>query len=149
MSSENEKGEIEKNIFQDFLKRSGLPINPDTVEKRAPPEPDILCQRADGTFVAIELVEICDSNLAKAISRADSHYIRTTDPSQDVIERKLTKNYTAQHDIELLCYLGGRVVTPDDCVIPNITPLFQNGDHVFKRVWLLGNKGIYLIWETS
>lgn len=149
MSSEDQKAIIEERVFREFLKKASLTIDPTTIEKRHPPEPDIFCRRFSGEPLAFELVEICDSNLAKAISTADSGYIRTSDPSWNVLKNKLSKSYETPYDIELLCYVGGRVITPDDVLIPTVTPLIEYENHVFKRVWLLGSGASYLLWEQS
>jgi hypothetical protein len=36
-----------------------MPVASDSIQKRDPPEPDILCRLDDGNYVAFELVEIC------------------------------------------------------------------------------------------
>lgn len=68
MRTEQDKGNIEKNIFLKFLKISGLPISYESVLKRNPPEPDILCEHKEEGLIAFELVEICDSNIARFMS---------------------------------------------------------------------------------
>jgi len=49
----------EVQVFRDFVKQAGLPVAIESIERRKPPEPDILCRFADGSHVAFELVEIC------------------------------------------------------------------------------------------
>lgn len=149
MSTEISKGEKELEVFMEFLEKSKLPINPVTVEKRLPPEPDIFCQTDSGQCIAFELVEICDRKLAKAINDASSEYIRTSDPSFEIFTRKLMKTYPVAYQIDLLAYTAGRVVTPDDCIIPRIVQLIGSREHVFKRVWLLGMSGLHCIWSDT
>jgi len=61
-SDEQEKEERE--VFQAFVKKSDLPVIPETIEKCRPPEPDIKCKiRGKGT-VGFELTEILDSRFA-------------------------------------------------------------------------------------
>ena len=43
MASELAKGKTEVAVFLRFLEASHLPIDRNSVEKRFPPEPDILC----------------------------------------------------------------------------------------------------------
>jgi hypothetical protein len=50
--------EDELNAFRVFLLRSRMPVVSDSIKKRDPPEPDILCRLDDGNYVAFELVEI-------------------------------------------------------------------------------------------
>ena len=68
MTSELTKGEMEVGVFLRFLEASHLPIDRNSVEKRSPPEPDILCTHQSEGAVAFELVELCDSRLATSIA---------------------------------------------------------------------------------
>ncbi len=89
MASEHDKGEVEIEVFRRFLELSGLPIDSSSIEKRLPPEPDILCRHDTEGIVAFELVEMCDRNLAKFIAQASKGYLRASDPSAIVISKKL------------------------------------------------------------
>jgi hypothetical protein len=90
MASELAKGEMEVAVFLRFLEASHLPIDRNSVEKRSPPEPDILCTHPEGT-VAFELVEMCDPRVASSIAKASEGYLRTSDPSPNIISKKLRK----------------------------------------------------------
>lgn len=146
MASEHDKGEIETEVFRRFLGFSGLPIDPSSIEKRLPPEPDILCRHDTEGMVAFELVEMCDRNLAKFIAQASDGYLRTSDPSSIVISKKLQCSYETTAPIELLCHVG-RIISPDNLILPTIAPYFESYRHVFRRAWLLGRKGLYVVWE--
>lgn len=148
MASEHGKGEIEVEVFRRFLGQSGLPIDPSSIEKRLPPEPDILCRHNFEGELAFELVEMCDQNLAKFIAQASEGYLRTSDPSEIVISKKLQRSYETAAPIELLCY-AGRIISPDNLILPTIAPLFESYRHVFRRAWLLGRKGVYVVWESG
>jgi hypothetical protein len=153
MRTENKKGnEIEVPIFKEFVSHSNLPIILDSIEKRTPPEPDILCKNHSGETVAFELVEICDRNMASVMARPEKEnisYIRTSDPSLEIIQKKLKKKYETQFPINLLCYTHGRVVSPDSFIIEVITPFFDEIEHQFKQAWLYGRKGIYHLWPKQ
>jgi len=56
MASELVKGETEVAVFLRFLEASHLPIYWNSLEKRFPPEPDILCAHQSEGVVAFELV---------------------------------------------------------------------------------------------
>ena len=103
MASENIKGETEVAVFLRFLVASQLPIDPTSVEKRSPPEPDILCTHQSEGKIAFELVEMCDPRLAKSIAVENDGYLRTSDPSASIISKKLRKKYATDAPIELLC----------------------------------------------
>lgn len=148
MASEHDKGEVETEVFRRFLELSGLPIDPSSIEKRLPPEPDILCRHDTEGMVAFELVEMCDRNLAKFIAQASNGYLRTSDPSAIVISKKLQCSYETTAPIELLCHVG-RIISPDNLILPTIAPYFESYRHVFRRAWLLGRKGLYVVWELG
>jgi hypothetical protein len=65
--AEAEKAAQEIRVFREFVERSGLLIDPTTVQNRPPPEPDIRCVAAGEGPVAFELVELCNPELAKDI----------------------------------------------------------------------------------
>lgn len=155
MRSEGEKGSDEVCVFERFLSFSGLPIPLSSVEKRLPPEPDLLCTHDVDGRVAFELVELCDSNLARAIAdpRPDDggiEYIRTTDPSSTILERKLNKKYVTHHPVELLCYTSGRIVTPADIIKSALSFLLvDQARHAFRRVWLMTGDEVQSLWTSE
>jgi hypothetical protein len=63
----NQQVESERAVFDLFAEAAGLPIEPGSVEPRKPPEPDIRCTLVDAGPRCFELVEIIDSDLAKAV----------------------------------------------------------------------------------
>lgn len=149
MASEREKGEAEVALFLRFLEASNLPIDRSSIEKRAPPEPDILCAHQTEGKIAFELVELCDPRLAKSIAELDGSYLRTSDPSSLIISKKLRKKYHTNAPVELLCYTAGRIVTPDNVILPTIRPYLRSWRHTFRRAWLLGRKGVYEVWNAD
>lgn len=149
MASEHVKGEAEVAVFLRFLEASHWPIDRDSVEKRSPPEPDIWCTHQSEGAVAFELVEMCDSRFARSIARASDRYLRTSDPSANIISKKLRKKYETEIPIELLCYTAGRIVTPDNVILSAIKPYLRSWRHTFRRAWLLGRKGVYVVWDAG
>lgn len=149
MGSEKEKGEEEVAIFLRFLEASDLPIDRSSIEKRPPPEPDILCAHQTEGEIAFELVELCDPRMAKSIAELDGSYLRTSDPSSRIISKKLRKKYQTNVPVELLCYTAGRIVTPDNVILPTIRPYLRSWRHTFRRAWLLGREGVYEVWNAN
>lgn len=149
MASELAKGEAEVAVFLHFLEASRLPIDRTSVEKRSPPEPDILCTHQSEGAVAFELVEMCDPRLARSIANASDGYLRTSDPSPNIISKKLRKKYETAVPIELLCYTAGRIITPDNVILSTIKPYLRTWRHTFSRAWLLGRKGVYVVWDAG
>lgn len=152
MRTEHTKGTRETEIFSRFISASKLPIDLNTIEKREPPEPDILCTFLDEGPIAFELVEICDPNLAKLIStvtEGGAYYMRTADPSASIIRKKLRRTYQTDHPIELLCYTDGRVVTPANVILPTIRPYLASWRSPFRRAWLLSRSDVHHVWSVG
>ena len=55
-----ERIEEELRTFRHFVQVARLPVVPESIEKRYPPEPDMRCRLSHGEEVAFELVEICN-----------------------------------------------------------------------------------------
>lgn len=149
MASEKNKGETEVSVFLRFLELSQLPINRESIEKCFPPAPDIMCTHQSEGAITFELVEMCDSRLAKSFAKESDAYMRTSDPSANIISKKLRKNYETDAPIELLCYTAGRIITPDNVILPTIKPYLRSWKHTFRRAWLLGRKEVYVVWEAD
>src|ERR1700680_756090 len=58
-NSTEERVDEEIRVFRYFAKKAELAVVADSIEKRNPPEPDILCRFSSGSFIAFELVEVC------------------------------------------------------------------------------------------
>lgn len=65
MTGRDRHGSREGKIFIRFAEVCGLAVQPDSIEKREPPEPDILCKIEGEGFVAFEMVELIDPDLAQ------------------------------------------------------------------------------------
>lgn len=153
MTSEQDKGVVELAVFREFAKKAPLRIDHTSVEKRnGESEPDILCEIIGEGPVSFELVEICDSALAATIAHLRSGGVATgstSDPSIEIVRRKLHKRYKTDSPVELLCYTNARVITPDDGILAAIRPWFDAIDGPFRRAWLLGEKDTYEVWRAS
>jgi hypothetical protein len=157
MRTEEDKAKVELEIFHEFVTKRNLPFDLQTARKLDPnkKEPDILCKHEHDGYIAFELVEICDPKLAQVKSQANKEdvggveFFWTSDPSGLILSKKLNKNYHVGYPVELLCYTAGRVVTSDDVIIPTILPLLDSKRGAFRRVWLLGTEGAWLVWEID
>lgn len=107
MASEGKQGEAEVALYLRFLETSNLPIDRSSIEKRTPPEPDILCAHQTEGKIAFELVELCDPRLANSIAELEGSYLRTSDPSSLIISKKLRKKYQTNAPVELFGYTAG------------------------------------------
>jgi len=141
------KAEFERKIFSAFADRLAWPHNDVIVQSRPEPEPDIEYTSTQGS-IAFELVEICDSTLAHqfALIRDGGSVTSnwTSDPTPQVITRKLNKKYVCEHPIELLCYWNAMTISTDDLVSEEIhRALNAVTNHPFRRVWYFGESAIF------
>lgn len=116
------------------------------VEKREPPEPDILCHFSDEGPIAFELVELADTDISPAtqrILRSDIHqpkYIRSESDCRRILSDKISRHYATPHPIELLCYTDGCTISPDEVLKAGIESVIRDGSsHPFRRMWLMGD----------
>jgi hypothetical protein len=149
------KASHEVRIFLEFVERSQLPIDPQTVESRKSPEPDIRCvDSSTGRPRAFELVRLTDPQLAKDNSRQIKHgekaqFRWTADPTESTYRDKVQKNYTTDCPVELLVY-ADLTASPDDLVVPTLREMIDRlGFGPFHRVWFLGEDGGYFIDERQ
>jgi hypothetical protein len=152
MTSEAEKAQVELREFADFLRLASIPIQLASVEKRYPPEPDLLCTNEIEGKIAFELVELCDSNLARALASPRPNaegveYILCSDPSWAIVRNKLRKTYSTDSPVELLCYTHGRIITPSNVIRPKLGPLLGSYRHTFSRAWLMSGGEVFQLWN--
>jgi hypothetical protein len=116
-----------------------------------PPEPDIACSTFAGERLAFELAELCTPEVAKAVGDDSKRgggvsFMRTTDPSRDVLLKKLVKRYASAGPVDLLCYADGYLVTPDDVSLEELrATLGAHGLGHFRSVWFHGEKSAYRV----
>lgn len=80
-------------------------------------------------------------------NEAGVEYIRTSDPSSRILKKKLRKSYDIEHVNDLLCYTAGRIITPSDVILPTIAPLLSSYRHTFRRVWLMSEQQVFVVWH--
>jgi hypothetical protein len=153
-SNAAEKAARELRVFHEFIRASELPIDPSTVENRPTPEPDIRCV-VDGVGpTAFELVELCNSELAKDMGdqrkRGTPHkFLMLDDPSADRLRTKLSKVYVTDAPIELVCY-SGRIVVPNDLSLFSLRDVIDSeGTGPFRRIWFYGDEKCEVIADSG
>lgn len=153
MSTEQQKAKVELAVFREFISKTGIAIDPDSISKPCTQSmPDIFCTLSSGEQVAYELVEICASDIAATLSKlrnSGSTALVTSDPTEKTIRQKLHKTYRTMRPIELLCYTNGRTISPDDLIFSKAQNWANAIDGPFRKVWLLGEKGVYEVWSAS
>lgn len=155
-TKEDAKEKYEKSIFEKFVdKCPDLSLDKTSIKNRKWPEADILCDTKEGESIAFELVEICDSNIAKSrgdlirkaklTGEGDVDYIRTSDPTENILENKLKKNrYAGNVPVELLCYTNGRTASPEKFIKEKAAFFLNKKEFQYRRIWLLTPEGVSL-----
>jgi hypothetical protein len=73
----------ELRVFRLFVDSARLAVPPESIQKRQPPEPDIQCERGDHGCTFFELVEIVDSDLARAVGNQVTFQKRLSDAAEN------------------------------------------------------------------
>ena len=146
-TKDQQKAEAERELFRKFAEAMSWPSRLDKIQNSEPPQPDILFLGLDSP-VAFELAEICASDVAeqraKLLKTGGVSVIWTFDPTEEILLSKLGKNYVTEHPIELLCYMNGRVVSPDSQVEAQIAAtLSASNKNDFRRIWYFGEHKIF------
>ena len=141
MGDEEQKSRVELGVFHQFVRDSGLAVIEGTVEKRLPPEPDILCELQGEGEVHFELAEACAPEFAELRSRSsgDGAFAWGADVTADTLKKKLGKRYDVSGPVELLIFTNAATALPDDVLIPRLRPVVESGIGQFRRVWLFGD----------
>ena len=95
MRDDEKKAAREMQVFEDFVNRSGLPIDHQSIRKCDPPEPDILC-KVSGEYVAFELAEVCSPEIPRESSHIPptvgvSNFIWSGNPVPETARKKIKK----------------------------------------------------------
>jgi hypothetical protein len=154
MNSVERQSAIELAVFEEFRKKTALPIVPGSVTKHSgESEPDITCALEGEGAVAFELTEICEDTLAANLSALlkgrGEIVLSVSDPSSSIARKKLRKNYRTEYPLELLCYTNARVVATDDMIVASLQRQLDAQKGPYRRVWLLGEKALYEVWHAS
>ena len=147
------KQQNEQATFVQFVKRLGTQHEWASISSQPEPEPDLLCIQVTDGPIAYELVSLTDPVIAEVLAagaKAIQNAFSTFDPAERIVRNKLHKTYrTKAHHIELLIYTDGRIITPDDVVIPTVLPWFDVISHPFKRVWFMGEFETRCLWNAN
>ena len=123
-------GKKELGIFERFARAAGLRVEPGTVEKRPPPEPDILCSVVGGARIAFELVEIIDRDFAERVYgqlRLKSLFERDAESrAQNAPIRSALANALVYVTFQEASFDSKRAAIPDVLAfLGGLSPLFQ------------------------
>jgi hypothetical protein len=150
--TEEEKFEKEERvIFLDFVEEMQLPIDLDSIRRgiSANGEPDILCTHYQDGPIAVEIVSFKNLDIAQSLTKirkglvVEPEFMWTADNFEDALQKKLNKK-----TYSVSCYTDANVL-PDNVILPTIRPMIEANCGPFRKVWLSGTEGNYLVWEKS
>ncbi len=150
--SEQQKGEEEVRVFEEFVRAAGLPIDIASIHKCFPPRPDIRCRYHSGKWSYFELTELCDESIAKLEVRPGGDLTErfwSTDATERIVSKKLQKHYPVRCPVELLCYKQGRLATPDTDIVALINIIVSGQPGPFTRVWFFGERLAQMVWAKE
>lgn len=143
----------ELDAFRYFAEHFRPDIMLKSIEKREPPEPDILCCVRDEGYVAFEVVSFTNPEIRREVAHLLKHpegsgknYMRLAGPvdvdlqgKPNVLQRKLAKTYKTEYPIELLCYAMEQLIQPPDVVVPTMKVWFENDPNTgpFRHIWYM------------
>ena len=149
MGSDEIKTPRELEAFLRFIEAEGYPIDPESIQKlRGESQPDFSCRTFAGEHFAFEVTALSDTAVAKMIARAPKESagaIWPGDPTARILRNKMQKTYQTDLPVELLCYWDARTVSTDDMIIATIEEIASGVSNPFRRVWYLGEEGVYLL----
>ena len=151
--SRPEQSDQEVQIFRCFVGKCNLQVSLETIENRPPPAPDIKCYVEGNGYVAFELKEICDEQLAKYISlckqessgKCQYKRLRSVKTSSDdlarwIEEKFYPEEYVSDCPMELLFFTNGRTGLTDDVILCVIKKLETKLKPLFQKVWFMGKE---------
>jgi len=87
----SDQDKMELKTFKIFVKHYPYKISMNSIEKREPPEPDILCELINGKKIAFELVQCLDKKIVKTIMDATTLKKQTDLLIQNLSEKDKNK----------------------------------------------------------
>jgi hypothetical protein len=127
----------EKEVFSKFILKCPYSIQINSIQKRPPPEPDILCKLEDGADKYFELVECVDASLAKSLSMSIGGFSSSDEQIWlEPFEKKFKKKYS--RSCELLAYYDRQPIFAEDAWLSIAERFIKDNLKLsqFKKVWI-------------
>ena len=143
------KAAREMQVFEDFVKRSGLPIDRQSIRKCDPPDrPTCSARCLVNTLrsnslkcVPPKFLERFLTFLRRRVYRNFFGRVILCLKSRKKIKK--SKDYRTDYPIELVFYTDDRVVQPPDMSILSIQESFSSDAGRFRRVWFMGEPNLH------
>jgi len=96
------------------------------------------------------VAEICNEDIAREIKNPSGQAFWTSSRLRETTKKKLSRSYETEYPVELLLYVNGREITPDNVLIPKLKSILRSTKTPktkFKRIWFLGRGQSHLIYD--
>ncbi|WP_152236624.1 MULTISPECIES: hypothetical protein [Xanthomonas] len=126
-------------MFEEFVRASGLPVDPGTIQQFEPPAPDVQCEIA-GRKAFFELTMLSDSELEHQVGKGTFKYTNLHvgfEKLRKVIDDKSRKEYTST-SLDLVIHSGQVVDFHRLWEMDSLGRLISEvmGRTDFDRIWL-------------
>jgi hypothetical protein len=134
-----QKAKFERDVFEEFVRASGLLVDPKTIRQLDPPAPDIQCEIA-GCKAWFELTMLSDSELEHQVGKGSFKYTNFHVGFKGLlkaINEKSGKNY-ASTSLDLVIHSGQVVDFHRLWEMDSLGPFMAEGigRTKFDRIWL-------------
>jgi hypothetical protein len=102
-----QKAKFEREVFEEFVRASGLPVDPKTIQQFEPPAPDIQCE-IEGRKAFFELTMLSDSELEHQVGKGEFKYTNFHvgfEKLLEIIDYKSSRKYVAT-SLDLVIHSG-------------------------------------------
>lgn len=127
----------EKEVFSKFILKCPYSIQPNSIQKRPPPEPDILCILEDGADKYFELVECVDASLAKSLSMPAGGF---SSPDEQIWLEPFIKKFKKKYSrsCELIAYYDRQFILAENTWLPIVERFIKDNlkRSPFEKVWI-------------
>ena len=91
------------------------------------------------------MAEICNEDIGREIKNPSGQAFWTSSRLREITKKKLSRSYEAKYPVELLLYVSGREITPDNVIIPKLKSIIRSTKPPktkFRRICFLGRRAI-------
>jgi hypothetical protein len=134
VTQEERKAAAERAEFRRFVSAAGLPVVPESVVSRRPPEPDILCTITGRGPVAFELVDLISQELSNPRWPGGGY----PDDTFRNVRKHLHGTYETPHPMELIAHAHPDALSPEDVWRDKFGDLLHSmlWDSPFQALWV-------------
>ena len=141
MGTESDKSEEEISYLNEFFEVNEI-FDHGAIEKLEPPFPDLRCTVSDN-ICYFEISRMCSQDLTKHVNKVRSDAIWADDQVERLLDKKLTREYQVNEQVDLNFYDVGLIELPPDVVVAKLNHAMKVRDpHPYTAIWYLAEKTV-------